>query len=148
MSAPNKEIIRPAAPEDYDAIVELWAASGLEVRSAGRDSRGAFVAQRTRFPATYLLAVIDGRIVGVILGTHDERKGWINRLAVHPEHRRQGLARRLIETCERALIREGIEIFAALVETHNSVSVGTFESAGYLRNIPVHYFHKRLRADV
>jgi len=35
-------------------------------------------------------------LVGSVLASHDERKGWLNRLAVAPNHRRRGPARRLI----------------------------------------------------
>ena len=144
----TRVVIRQAAPEDYDAIVELWRDAGLSVRTAGRDGRKAYLQQLPRFATLYLVAEAAGRMVGVVLGTHDVRKGWINRLAVQPGHRRMGIAQELIAACERAMIELGIEIFAALVEDDNEVSVQTFERAGYKRDIPVHYLHKRLREDV
>lgn len=87
-------------------------------------------------------------MIGVVLGTHDWRKGWINRLAVHPDRRRRGIARKLIEACEQAFLDLGIEIFAALVESDNEVSTAIFRRTGYKMDIPVHYFHKRLGPEV
>ena len=84
--------IRRAKPEDYGEIVEVWRASGLSVRLQGRESEEAFRLQLDQFPDLYLLAIDGGRIVGVVLGSHDHRKGWINRLAVLPEYRRRGMA--------------------------------------------------------
>jgi ribosomal protein S18 acetylase RimI-like enzyme len=140
--------IRGIEPADYDAIVQLWCDSGLSVRLRGRDAREPFLQQLQTFPATYLLAELDGVIVGTVLGTHDGRKGWINRLAVHPERRRRGIAQQLIRACEEALKEQGIEIFAALTETDNEVSTRVLERADYVRDVPVHYLRKRLRDDI
>lgn len=141
-------VIRPLRADDYEAIRDLWQAAGLEVRPAGRDARQAYLAQLERFPSTYLGAEKDGRLVGVVLGTHDLRRGWINRLAVHPAHQHQGVARTLLEACERALRECGIGIHCALVEHGNEASKSTFERCGYTEFAPVHYYRKRDRPDV
>lgn len=140
--------IRSAEPADYDGIVEVWAAAGLKHLPSLRDSREAFEAQLQRFATTYLVATEGNLVVGVLLGTHDTRKGWLNRLAVAPTHQRRGVAARLIEACEAAFRAQGLEIFSALVETDNRASTATFDASGYRRDIPVYYFHKRLHPDV
>ncbi|MFH1747121.1 MAG: GNAT family N-acetyltransferase [Planctomycetota bacterium] len=140
--------IRSIRPDDYPAIVRLWEAAGLSTRPAGRDAEPAFQKQLPHFPTTYLVAEHEGRIVGVILGTHDQRKGWINRLAVHPQWRRRGVALQLIEACEEAFEELGIGIVAALIERGNDYSVEFFRAAGYVTDVPVHYFVKRAAPGV
>lgn len=140
--------IRPAKADDYNRLRALWSAAGLSIRPTGRDSREAWIAQLAHFPTLYLVAEADGGIVGSVLGTHDWRKGWINRLVVHPDCRRCGLGKRLIATCESALVELGIEIHAALIEEGNDVSVAFFEKAGYVADVPVHYYRKRVREDI
>ena len=44
--------IRSAVEDDYDAIVEVWRSSGLDVRLAGRDRRPSYSEQLQRFPGT------------------------------------------------------------------------------------------------
>lgn len=140
--------IRPIRADEFSTVREVWEAAGLSTRPTGRDAEPEFLKQLKHFPTTYLLAGHDGRVVGVILGTHDQRKGWINRLAVRPEYRRQGVGRRLIEACEQALFAEGIGIIAALVEKGNAASAKFFADAGYVTDVPVHYFRKRTRPDI
>jgi ribosomal protein S18 acetylase RimI-like enzyme len=140
--------IRPIAAGDYPAVRELWRAAGLSVRPHGRDAQPEFLRQLAAFQTSYLLAERDGKIVGVILGTHDLRRGWLNRIAVHPDHRRQGIARTLIAACEQALHAQGIGIIVSLVEEENTASAQLFADAGYSAQIPVRYFYKRSRPDI
>jgi ribosomal protein S18 acetylase RimI-like enzyme len=139
--------IRPASESDYDAVVVVWTASGLRVSPAGRESRENFIRQLQRFPDLYLVAEAAGRIVGVCLGSHDARKGWINRLAVLPECRRRGVASALVQACDQAIRRQDIEIVCALVEAQNAESCALFESLGFASDVPVRYYRKRSRPD-
>lgn len=140
-------VIREMRDRDLAAVQELSRDAGLPTKPAGRDSLPALREQLPRFPTTYLVAEHNGRIVGVILGTHDFRKGWINRLAVRPDYRGRGLARRLTAACEAALHALGIEIIAALVEHDNEPSTAFFRRADYRTDVPVHYFRKLRRPD-
>ena len=140
--------IMPVAGDDYDEIVKVWREAGLSVRRSGRDARLAFVQQLSHFPDLYLKAVIDGRIVGVIFGTHDWRKGWINRLAVLPECRRRGVGAALLLAGDEAIRGHGIGIVSALIEADNRTSATFFEKMGYLADVPVIYYRKLDRADI
>ncbi len=141
-------LIRPMQPADFAAVRAVWQAAGLDTRPFGRDSAADVMAQLKKWPDTYLVAECEGRIVGVVFGTHDGRKGWINRLAVHPDCQRRGVARRLMATCERALHAQGIEIVAALIEGDHPASEATFRDAGYEEFGPIKYFRKRWRPDI
>lgn len=140
--------LRDMRPEDYDAVIALWEAAGLPFKPQGRDSREAIEHQLTLPTAIYLVAEFDGKIVGSVLGTHDGRKGWINRVAVHPEYRRKGIARQLVEAVERRCLKLGIKIFAALIEDWNETSMRVFERLGYQKHEDIFYYSKRQNPDV
>jgi ribosomal protein S18 acetylase RimI-like enzyme len=130
---------------DYEEILELWKRAGLSIRAEGRDSAGAF-ARQMGWGVQRVAGLREGkRLVAVAVLTHDGRKGWINRLAVDPAHRRRGLARQLIAEAERWFTQElGLEVWAALIEQNNSASQRLFESMGYGRPDVV-YVSKRTR---
>ena len=138
---------RAARAEDYAELIALWNVASLNVHPDGRESELAFREQVRLFGDAYLVAREKERIVGVVLGTHDTRKGWINRLAVHPDCRRRGIAAELVRRCEAALRARGLEIIAALVERTNADSIRVFEAAGFNADIPVHYFRKSCGGD-
>lgn len=128
---------------DYDAVCALWQAAGLSFRPQGRDSREQFSAQMAKGTQT-VLGVRDGELlIGVILATHDGRKGWLNRLAVHPDYRRRGLGLHLIREAERVLREQGMQIVAALVEDWNQASLALMARAGYVLHADIHYLTKR-----
>ncbi len=142
-----KIILRRYQDNDYPAVLSLWAEAELPYKPAGRDSRENLKSQSRLPHVFFLVAESEGKLIGTVVGTHDSRKGWINRLAVARTHRRQGLARRLIEEVERHLSRLGIEIFACLIEEGNSVSMEVFERLGYKRHPEIVYFTKRKSED-
>jgi len=141
-------MIREFRIEDYDALVALWTDARLPFRPQGRDRRDRIAREIEGENAVFLVAEVDGRIVGSIFGTHDGRKGWINRLAVSPIHRRQGIAARLVEEVEGRLSGCGIEIVACLIEEWNTLSMEVFERLDFTRHPDVHYFSKRRHPDV
>jgi ribosomal protein S18 acetylase RimI-like enzyme len=139
--------IRRLRLTDYDAMIRLFRVCGLNPRTRGRESRTAIAAQLRTARNRYLGAFEGTRLVGTVLGTHDGRKGWINRLAVHPEYRRRQVASRLVRLCERGLREQGIQIFAALIDPDNSASEAVFRGLGYEIH-PMLYARRKIHAGV
>jgi len=129
--------------DDYEAIRAVWEASGLPVRAGGRDSREQFERQMAGDLQRAIGVKQGDELVGVVLTTHDGRKGWINRLAVRPDFRRRGAGKCLIAGAERLLHAQGIGIIAALIEDWNAPSLALFQGAGYSVHPDIHYLTKR-----
>jgi len=139
--------LRHLTMDDYDAIIRLWKQAGLEsVRLEGRDSRDAFAAQLTAGQKIIGLED-DGQLIGTVVVTHDTRKGWINRLSIHPDCRRRGYAAKLIAAAEQELRAAGLQIFAVLIEADNNASRELFAREGY-KTHDVAYMSKRDSDDV
>ncbi|MDH4122674.1 MAG: GNAT family N-acetyltransferase [Thermoplasmata archaeon] len=139
--------IRRLTSEDYDEILSVWEKSGLPIRRNGRDSRGQIAAQLNSGNVIILGEEADGRLVGIIMITHDARKGWLNRLAVLPEHQKEGVATKLIEKAEEILKEKGFEVFCVLIEDEKLESKRLFEKLGYNDEQEIRYYTKRLRKE-
>lgn len=129
--------------KDYEPLIALWTEGNLPYRSQGRDSKQHIAQQLRQRTSLYFVAEYKGTIIGAILGTHDGRKGWINRLVVSPAYRKKGIAKRLVQEVEQRLTATGIDIVACLVEDWNKVSENVFERLGYKKHSDILYYSKR-----
>jgi ribosomal protein S18 acetylase RimI-like enzyme len=141
--------IHPLTLKDYDAIINLWKAAGLPFKPRGRDSKEAIARQMQENP-DFFLGVFDEneQLIGVAILSCDGRKGWINRLAVHPKYQRRGIAKRLITEGEKTLRKRGVQIFCALIEDYNEISKSLFRKCGYVEHKDIIYFSKRDNEEV
>jgi ribosomal protein S18 acetylase RimI-like enzyme len=134
--------------DDYDIVMKLWQTCKIPYRPEGRERRDKIEKEIQKETAIFLVAELDEKIVGTVLGTHDGRKGWINRLAVAPEFQHRGIAQRLLKEAEDILGKLGIEIIACLIEDYNRHSMDFFQEAGYTKHQEIIYFTKRKYPEV
>lgn len=121
--------IRPFTPADIPAVRTLWATcEGLG------DGPGDSVAGIERFlarnPRLSPVAEIGGVIVGAALCGHDGRRGFLYRVGIAPEHRRQGIAQALVRRCLEGLKAEGLERSMLFVKTDNLGAQQFWEEMG------------------
>ncbi|MBS4014865.1 MAG: GNAT family N-acetyltransferase [Candidatus Latescibacteria bacterium] len=128
---------------DYPALIQLWQQTELSYRPQGRDSYQE-IARQTKLPYIHILVALTGReIIGSVFGSHDGRRGWINRLAVHPDYQRKGIAKSLVKAIEKWLDQQGIKIVCSLIEDWNIKSIKFMQIFDYTKHNDIIYFSKR-----
>jgi len=100
----NFEIVRYSS-EYQDAVVDLWRKCNLVVpqNDPVEDIQRKLVFQSDLF----FVALLDGKVVGSIMVGYEGHRGWMNYLAVLPEHQRHGYGRKLVEKAVEELKKLG-----------------------------------------
>src|SRR4029453_2599150 len=79
----------------------------------------------------FLIATIDGAIVGTTLAGYDGHRGWLYRVAVAPERQRHGIGRALVHEAERRLPQLGCPKINLQIEGANEHVVAFYDRLGY-----------------
>lgn len=123
--------IRPMVEEDIPAALRLWqGVSGIGLRDA--DNPQSLARYLARNPGVSSVAVADGNeLVGVSLAGHDGRRGYLHHVAVAASSQKQGVGRRLVEACLKALLLEGIEKVHLFVKADNEPGKAFWDHLGW-----------------
>jgi ribosomal protein S18 acetylase RimI-like enzyme len=121
--------IREFKVTDYAETKNLWIEAGLVMRPG--DNLEGIKLKLQRDPDLFLVAEQEHRIVGVVLGAWDGRRGWINHLAVRPNLQRTGIGQVLIRELEKRLIQKGAKKVNAQIYQSNRKSIDFFKASGY-----------------
>lgn len=142
--------VKQVTIDDYDAIFELWNSTEQSRRALNPvdDSREGIERYLKRNPETCFAAVINDRIIGVILTGHDGRRGIIHHMCVHPDFRRMGVAAHLVSLAEKALKKEGIQKIFGLVFSDNEPANRFWEKQGYSLRTNLNYRNKSLNTQI
>ncbi|MCD8036407.1 MAG: GNAT family N-acetyltransferase [Clostridiales bacterium] len=136
--------IRNMTIEDYSEVYKLWmSCKGMGLNNID-DSEEGIDKFLKRNPETCFVALIDGKIVGVIMAGNDGRRGYIYHTAVSPLHRNKGIAAQLVNTAIRALNNLGIAKVALVVFDRNEAGNAFWKKQGFTVREDLVYRNKAL----
>jgi ribosomal protein S18 acetylase RimI-like enzyme len=115
---------------DYREVRHLWETAGQGVQLSPSDEPEEVAKKVKRDPDLFLVAEKDGRLVGVVLGGYDGRRGMMYHLAVEAGSREEGIGRRLVEELERRLRQKGCLKYYLLVTKDNHDALTFYEKLG------------------
>jgi ribosomal protein S18 acetylase RimI-like enzyme len=124
--------VRAAERGDIVAVLQLWAV-GAENASRPVDSSESIEALLAPDPGALILAEVDGALVGSVIAGWDGWRYHVYRLAVHPDHRRQGVATHLLDWAEQRLVELGAGRIDAMVLDDNELGRSVWAARGYRR---------------
>jgi len=122
--------IRAFDPIDEEPVVQLWTDCGLVVswNNPHHDIERKLKVQ----PEMFLVACLDGRIIATVMAGYDGHRGWINYLAVHPQHQHSGIGRRMMHEAESLLRATGCPKINVQVRSKNASVIEFYHRVGFM----------------
>ena len=135
----------------YDEVVKLWIKAGIGVGSS--DTIDEVLRVLNRNPDLFLIGKEDEKIVAVVIGAFDGRRGYVHHLAVDPDYQNKGygkiIMKALIEQFRRRNIHK-VHLFIEksnkrVVEFYNNLGWGVREDLIMMSYVPDENLYKRQR---
>jgi len=122
-------LIRAFQIDDEEAVIELWRRCDL-VRPLNNPHRDIQRKLQVR-PDLFLVGLANGKIVASVMAGYEGHRGWLNYVAVAPEHRRHGYGRAIITEAERLLRAAGCPKINLQVRTSNHDVIEFYRRLGF-----------------
>ena len=138
-------VLRSYGPGDREALVALW--SICELTRPWNNPHRDIDRKLARDGDNLLVLEEDNQLIGSVMVGYEGHRGWVNYLAVHPDHQRQGLGRLLMDEAERRLRDLGCAKVNLQVRASNETAREFYRQIGYTVDEAVS-FGKRLEHDI
>ena len=129
---------------DEQAVIQLWERAGL-TRPWNNPSKD-IQRKQTVQSDWFLVGLLNEQIVASAMAGYDGHRGWINYLAVDPEHQRAGYGRAIVEHAEKLLHDAGCPKINIQIRKDNREAIAFYERLGFKEDAVVS-LGKRLISD-
>ncbi|MCR2804454.1 GNAT family N-acetyltransferase [Paenibacillus soyae] len=121
--------VRSFQLSDYKPLTELL--EEVLTTECYEQTMEAFARQLSWDSELVLVAVKQSEIVGMIIGTIDNNKGYYYRIAVSPEHQRVGVGKALVTALRQRFVQRNVTKILITADEHNEPVLPLYESMGF-----------------
>ncbi len=140
-------MLRIMTIDDYEQVYALWKQiHGFGIRSVD-DSREGIQRFLRRNPATSVVAIEDGKIVGAILCGHDGRRGCLYHVCVDADYRMRGIGKSMVVFSMEALKKEKINKVSLIAFTKNDIGNAFWNEIGWTKRRDLNYYDFTLNEE-
>ena len=125
----NTMEIRVFRQEDFEEVITLW--ERCDLLRPWNDPEMDIERKMIHDVSLFLVAEVNGEVVGTVMGGYDGHRGSAYYLGVHPEFRGRGIANALLNRLEKKLIARGCPKIQINVPEDNDMVLGMYERLGY-----------------
>jgi len=115
--------------EFYEDIVSLWKKAGISVGSSDTLEETIRVLQRN--PDLFLIGKINNKIICVVIGGFDGRRGYVHHLAVDPDYQKKGYGKKIMDELIEKFREMGVHKIHLFIEKYNKDVVDFYQNLGW-----------------
>ena len=110
-------------------IIDLWKRSGIEVGSS--DTRDEIVKVRKRNPDLFLIGKENEKIIAVVMGAFDGRRGYVHHLAIDPDYQKKKYGKMLMDELIERFRKKKVHKVHLFIEKYNKEVVDFYKKLGW-----------------
>lgn len=115
--------------KSYIEVIELWKKTGISVSSS--DTKEELEKMYNRNPQLFLLGKMKEKVVGVVMGGFDGRRGYLHHLAIDPEYQKKGYGRLMVDNLIKKFRKLGVHKVHLFIEKNNKEVVKFYQNLGW-----------------
>ena len=117
----------------YHDIIDLWKRSGIEVSSSDTQDEIAKILKRNS--DLFLIGKEDGKVVAVVIGAFDGRRGYVHHLAIDPDYQKKRYGKMMMDELIERFRKKKVHKVHLFIEKHNKEVVAFYKELGWdIRN--------------
>ncbi len=113
----------------YHDIIDLWKRSGIEVSSSDTQDEIAKILKRN--PDLFLIGKEDGKVVAVVMGAFDGRRGYVHHLAIDADYQKKRNGKMMMDELIERFRKKKVHKVHLFIEKHNKEVVDFYKKLGW-----------------
>ena len=115
--------------EMYEDVYNLWSVNGLSLGESDTKENVELASKMN--PDLFIVGKIKNKVVAVVMGAFDGRRGYVHHLAVDPKLHRQGLGKHLMLELHNRFKEKGIVKVHLFIEVENKGVIEFYKKIGW-----------------
>ncbi|MEJ2248376.1 MAG: GNAT family N-acetyltransferase [Candidatus Lokiarchaeota archaeon] len=115
--------------EDYSVVLKIWKETSITITSS--ESKEEVERMLLRNPNLCLIGKLEDKIIAVVFGGFDGRRGYVHHLAVIPEYQGKGYGRKIMEELVKRFRDMKVHKLHLFVEKRNQDVINFYENLGW-----------------
>ena len=115
--------------KSYVEVITLWRKAGISVGSS--DTKEELEKMYQRNPQLFLIGKINKKIVGVVMGGFDGRRGYLHHLAIDPDYQKRGYGKIMMDALLGKFRKMGVHKIHLFIEKYNKEVVKFYSNSGW-----------------
>ena len=122
-------IIEKFSMKYYKEVIELWRKTGISVGST--DTKEELKRMIEHNPDLFLIGKIEEKVIGVVMGGFDGRRGYVHHLAVDQKYQKKGYGKIIMDELMVRFRKMRVHKVHLFIEKYNKEVVKFYQNLGW-----------------
>jgi len=113
----------------YPEVLELWKKTGIGVGSSDTKEETALILNRN--PELFLIGKEKDKIIAVVIGAFDGRRGYVHHLAVDPKYQKKGYGKAIMDDLIERFRKKKVHKIHLFIQKENRDVLDFYSKKGW-----------------